>query len=163
MARSEYGFDLTPVMRTTKSNKISRRPTTPSLQSMFETREKEAYEANKAREGEIRNTYADIISSYTNGAARESGMTAIEDERKRAVGQGTQGLISNGLFGTTTQQSLNTVAQKNATTSRLKLEDILTERTNTAKLGLANFIERIENPYPDYGMLLQAMVAKSSV
>lgn len=128
----------------------------------FTKREKAAREANLKRENEIRGTYAGIISQYQSGGAfKAAGLADIEETKTRAVGAGTQQLISSGLYGTTTASALPVQAENQAQRSRLRLEDILQERTNQAKLGLAGFVERIEDPYPDYSVLINAMIAGS--
>jgi hypothetical protein len=71
-------------------------------------------------------------------------------------------MISSGMFGTTTTASIPTQAIQRAGLQRLTLEDMLQQRTNQAKLGLAGFAERIETPYPDYGMLMYAMSAQAA-
>jgi hypothetical protein len=130
-----------------------------SLLADFQAREAGALEANKAREAEIRGIYGDIIGQQS-GAFREAGLADIEEAKTRAVGAGTQQMISSGLYGTTTAASLPIQAEAQAQRSRLKLEDIIQQRTTEAKLGLAGFSERIETPYPDYNLLLQSMIAK---
>ena len=132
-----------------------------SLLADFEKREKAARKANIAREQEIRGTYGEIISQGQ-GAARTAGLAEIERGKTQAIGAGTQQMISSGLYGTTTAASIPVQAENQAALSRLKLEDMLQQRTNVAKLGLAGFVERIETPYPDYNMLLQASIAQGS-
>ena len=132
-----------------------------SLLADFEKREKGARKANVAREQEIRGIYGDIIGQGQ-GAARTAGLTEIERGKTQAIGAGTQQMISSGLYGTTTAASIPVQAENQASLSRLKLEDMLQQRTNQAKLGLAGFAERIETPYPDYNMLLQASIAQGS-
>jgi len=132
-----------------------------NLYANFQNRELGASAANKKREAEIRAIYGDIIGQGQ-GAARTAGLAEIERGKTQAVGAGTQQMISSGLYGTTTAASLPVQAENQASLSRLKLEDMLQQRTNQAKLGLAGFSERIENPYPDYSMLMQAMAAQGS-
>jgi len=132
-----------------------------SLYADFQKREEGALAANKAREAEIRGIYGDIIGQGQ-GAARTAGLAEIEQGKTRAVGAGTQQMISSGLYGTTTAASIPVQAEQTAGLQRLKLEDMLTQRTNVAKLGLAGFAERIETPYPDYSMLMNAMIAQGS-
>ena len=133
----------------------------PGIVENFETREKAALAANKARESEIRNIYTSILGQDYN-AAREAGMSEIARGERQAVGQGTQQMISSGLYGTTTAATIPMQAGKVATEQRLKLEDVLQQRKTENQKDMANFIERIEQPYPDYGMLMQAMAAMSS-
>ena len=132
-----------------------------SLLADFEKREKGARKANIRRETEIRNIYANIINQGQ-GAARTAGFADIERTKTRAVGAGTQQMISSGLYGTTTAASIPVQAEQTAGLQRLKLEDMLQQRTNVAKLGLAGFVERIETPYPDYSALMQAYISQGS-
>jgi hypothetical protein len=132
-----------------------------SLLADFQKREAGARAANIAREQEIRRTYGEIIGQGQ-GAARTAGLAEIERGKTQAIGAGTQQMISSGLYGTTTAASIPVQAEGQASLSRLKLEDMLQQRTNVAKLGLAGFVERIETPYPDYNMLLQASIAQGS-
>ena len=132
-----------------------------SLFADFEKREKGARKANIRRETEIRNIYANIINQGQ-GAARTAGLADIERTKTQAVGAGTQQMISSGLYGTTTAASIPVQAEQTAGLQRLKLEDMLQQRTNVAKLGLAGFVERIEDPYPDYNALIQAYMSQGS-
>lgn len=126
----------------------------------------EAKAANVKRETEIRDIYADIINSISgsNESLRAAGLKDIESQANKAIGQQTQNLISSGLYGTTTAAAVPTqVATQFTQPARLKLEDFLSSRKREAQLGLAGFIERIENPYPDYSALMQAEIANASV
>ena len=130
-----------------------------SLLADFQKRETGALAANKAGETEIRGTYDELIGQGQ-GAARSAGLAEIELGKTRAVGAGTQQMISSGLYGTTTAASIPVQAENQAALGRVKLEDMLQQRTNELKLGKAGFVERIENPYPDYSMLMNAMIAQ---
>jgi len=133
-----------------------------SLYSQFQKRETEAKAANVAREKEIRNIYANVLNeiSGSNASLRASGLKDIETQSKQLVGQETQQMISSGLYGTTTAAGIPTkVASTFTQPARLKLEDFLSARKREVQLGLAGFVERIENPYPDYNALIQAQIA----
>lgn len=133
------------------------------LVSGFQEREAAARAANIKREQEIRGIYGDIIGQYEEGGAfREAGLADIERTRTRAIGAGTQQMISSGLYGTTTAAAIPVQAEAGARQARLRLEDVLEQRTTEAKKGLASFAERIETPYPDYGLLVQAMMAQAT-
>jgi len=132
-----------------------------ALYENFLKREKGAREANLARESEIRGTYDQLIGQGQ-GAFRTAGLADIERGKTQAVGAGTQQMISSGLYGTTTAASIPVQAENQASLSRLKLEDIIQQRQNELKLGKASFVERIEQPYPDYSMLMNAMIAAGS-
>lgn len=133
-----------------------------SLIQDFQKREEGALAANVAREKEVRGTYADIIGRLQEGGAfRRAGEADIARRSKQLVGKESQNLISSGLYGTTTAASIPTRVESSfAQPARLNLESVLEEKTSQAKLGLAGFVERIETPYPDYNMLLQAMIAQ---
>lgn len=136
----------------------------PTLYQQFQQKETKALAANKKREAEIRNIYSNLIAqSKTGGAAKVAGLAEIERGKTQAIGAGTQQMISSGLYGTTTAASVSVQAENQASLSRLKLEDILQQRTEQLKLGQAGFVERIENPYPDYNALIQAMAAQGSM
>lgn len=130
-----------------------------SLLADFEKRETGALADNKARETEIRGTYDELIGQGQ-GAARTAGLAEIERGKTQAIGAGTQQMISSGLYGTTTAASIPVQAENQAALGRVKLEDMLTQRTNELKLGKAGFVERIEQPYPDLSMLMNAMIAQ---
>ncbi len=134
-----------------------------SLIADFQKREEGARQANIEREQEIRGTYQDLISqSQEGGAFRQAGLADIERSKTQAIGAGTQQMISSGLYGTTTAAAIPAQAESQAGLQRLKLEDMLQQRTQELKLGQAGFVERIETPYPDYNMLMQAMIAQGS-
>jgi len=134
-----------------------------TLLQEFKQKEADALAANKARETQINQTYADLIArSSEGGYMKEAGLADIEKSKTQAIGSGMQQLISSGMYGTTTAASLPMRAEADASTSRLKLEDMLEQRTMGLKLGQAGFTERIEDPYPDYGMLMQAAMAQNS-
>jgi len=127
----------------------------------FEKREKGAREANLARETEIRGTYNQLIGQGQ-GAFRAAGLADIERGKTQAIGSGMQQMVSSGLYGTTTAASIPIHAENQAALSRLKLEDIIQQRQTELKLGKASFTERIEQPYPDYSVLMNAMIAQGS-
>lgn len=133
------------------------------LYIQMQKREADARKANIAREKEIRGTYSDLIArSETGGAAKIAGLADIERTKTRAIGAGTQQMISSGLYGTTTAASIPVQAEQTAGLQRLKLEDMLEQRTQELKLGKAGFVERIEDPYPDYSALMNAYIAQAS-
>jgi len=169
-AGSGFGFNYSPQVRAIQNK---RRATTraanartggidyTSLYAATQRRESGALAANVKRETEIRGIYDQLIGQGQ-GAFRTAGLADIERSKTQAVGAGTQQLISSGLYGTTTAAALPVQAEGQAARSRLKLEDIIQQRTAELKLGKAGFVERIEDPYPDYNMLLQAMAAQGN-
>lgn len=138
------------------------RTSSRNLSYLYQQMEAEAKKKNLARETEIRGIYSNILNSISgsNASLRASGLADIERESAGLVGQETQGMISSGLYGTTTAAAIpRNVAAGFTQPSRMKLEDLLAQRTREAQLGLAGFVERIENPYPDYNTLMQGMIA----
>jgi hypothetical protein len=160
-AESEYNRRQAEARRIRDAPRLATQRNYAALVADFQKREESARAANIKRETEIRGIYADIIGQGQ-GAARTAGLADIERTKTQAVGAGTQQMISSGLFGTTTAASIPVQAEQTAGFQRLKLEDMLQQRTNVAKLGLAGFAERIETPYPDYSMLMQAYIAQGS-
>ncbi len=159
------GFGLID-LRPTKNTKFSAPARSNTgyldfLQRDFQKRETGAREANVKRETEIRGIYDQAISQGQ-GAFRTAGLADIEQGKTRAIGSGMQQMVSSGMFGTTTAASIPVQAENQAALSRLKLEDIVQQRTTELKLGKAGFVERIEDPYPDYNQLIQAMAAGAS-
>ena len=137
----------------------------PSLVNQYQQMASEAKQANIARETEIRGMYADILNSISgsNASLRASGLADIERQAGQLEGRETQQMISSGMYGTTTAAAIpRNVATSFTQPSRLKLEDLLSTRKREAQLGLAGFVERIENPYPDYNALFQAQIAEAS-
>ena len=133
-----------------------------ALFNLYQKMAEESKQANIKREKEIRKLYANMLNSLTgsNNSLRASGLADIETESARLVGSETQQMISSGLYGTTTAGAIpRNVATGFTQPSRLKLEDLISSRKRELQLGLAGFVERIENPYPDYNSLMQAMIA----
>ena len=136
-----------------------------NLANLYQKMETESKKKNLAREKEIRGIYSNILNSISgsNASLRASGLADIERQAAGLTGQETQSMISSGLYGTTTAAAIpRNVATSFTQPSRLKLEDMLAQRKREAQLGLAGFVERIENPYPDYNSLIQAQVAAAS-
>lgn len=128
------------------------------LQQDFTKRETAAREANLARETEVRGTWDELIGEGF-GAARALGESKIARGYTQERGLGMKSLIDTGMYSTTNLVSVEQGAAKNKEESMLMLEDILKRRTNELKLGKAAFVERIEDPYPDYSVLMNAMIA----
>ena len=153
-------YEFTPVAGSSTSYAKSKNIGT--ITQMYQAMEEEAKKKNLAREKEIRKLYANMLNSLTgsNNSLRASGLADIETESARLVGSETQQMISSGLYGTTTAGAIpRKVATGFTQPSRLKLEDLISSRKRELQLGLAEFVERIENPYPDYNSLMQAMIA----
>ena len=135
------------------------------LLAQFQGAEAQARAANIKREKELREMYGKIEERYAPGGAFQKGALAeIETAKTRGVGQEMQQLISSGMYGTTTAAGIPSRWEAEVgTPARLKLEDISMQRLTQAEMAKAGFIERIQEPYPDYGPLMQAIQAATSV
>ena len=120
--------------------------------------------ANLERKQQIEAIYQGLIEKYQPGGTYLQAQKAqLDQEKSRDVtkqyGQRTQGLISSGLYGTSVRPTEAGVAKEwerdIGQPARLKLEDIASERLSQAQTGMASFLERIQEPYPDLGMASQ--------
>lgn len=126
------------------------------LVSRMEAQAEAARQANIARQQRIEGLHQEIIGRYRAGGAFEkAGLAEIGKGMKRGVGAETQRMISSGLYGTTTGAQVGRRWEESyAQPARLKLEDVMAQRLTAAQTGMAGFLERIEEPYPDYGAIL---------
>jgi hypothetical protein len=133
---------------------------TNTLQSYLDQMQKAAEAARVAniqRRNEIGGIYDQIASMYQPGGSfMQSGLADIERSKTRGVGQETQQMISSGLYGTTTQAGVGRRWEAEVgAPARTKLEDLATGRYGEALGQKAGFMERINEPYPDYGLMAQ--------
>ena len=134
------------------------------LEEKFAQMSSEAKESNIERQKRIEAIFDEIIARYQPGGTfGKSYLQQLREQKVRDVGAETQSLISSGMYGTTTTAGLpgKWEAEVGAP-ARLKLEDVQMERLSSAQLGKASFLERIEEPYPDYNALMQASAAAAS-
>lgn len=126
-----------------------------SYLSSFEKMAEQSRVENLAREQEIRSIFDDIISRYSESGTYKAGMTKEIETRKEAdIGKEIQQMISSGIYNTSMPAGLsNKWESEVGTTARLKLEDLLQERVINAQIQKANFINSIENEYPDYSTI----------
>lgn len=128
------------------------------LIAQFTAKEEEARAANVKRQQQIESIFDEIIARYgpggTYGAAAES---LLARQKIRDVGAVGQRDISRGMYGVRPYEA-EWEAEVGAP-ARLRLEDIKMERLSAAQMGKAGFMERVEEPYPEYGALLQAAQA----
>jgi len=132
------------------------------IQSIISQMEKQASQARKAnlsRYDELMDIAEGLISQAGEGGAlREATEMQLKEAKKQAVGGGIQSAISSGLYGTTTTGGLETAFEKSVgMPTRLKLEDILQQRVTEAQKYKAGVIERREDVYPDYGILMSLL------
>ena len=119
----------------------------------------QARQANIERQKRIEAIYGKMIGRYQPGGAFErAGLAEIKRARTKGVGQEMQQMISSGLYGTTTAAQVpRRWEEEVGAPARIKLEDIMQQRLTGAQQQLAGFLERIEEPYPDYATLTQLM------
>lgn len=133
------------------------------LSSQFAAQEAAANRANMQRANQVSSILNQNINAYSpTGSYATAMLKDIERQKKVGITGETQQMISSGLYGTTTTAGLGQKWESSyATPARMKLEDYLTSRQSEARSALASFIERIEQPYPDYSQLLQASLSQS--
>ncbi len=121
--------------------------------------------ATAGRQKTIEAIFDEIIARYGPGGAFGKGAeAALEQQKAGAVAAGTQGLISAGLYGTEVGGGLGRAWEAEVgAPARLRLEDIKMERLSQAQLGKAGFQERIEDVYPDYGLISQLISQAANV
>jgi len=131
------------------------------LLSQFQAKEKEARASNLKRYEQAMSIYDQIIArSQPGGAFEKRALGEIERRKTKGVGQEMQQLISSGLFGTTTAATAGRRWEAEVgEPARMTLEDMMEQRVTGAQQAKAGFIERRQDPYPDYSML--ANVASS--
>jgi hypothetical protein len=122
----------------------------------MEAQSASARQANIERGRRVENIYSEIIDRYRAGGAFEkAGLGEIAKGMTTGVGRESQQMISSGLYGTTTGAQVGRRWEESyAQPARLKLEDIMSQRLTAAQESMAGFLERIEEPYPDYGAVL---------
>lgn len=140
-------------------------PTLDQIIKQMEQSAETARTANVRRQQQAEAIYDEIIARY--GPAGTYGRAAealLERQKVGAVGAGTQHLISTGLYGTEVGGGLGRAWEAEVgAPARLRLEDIKMERLSQAQLGKAGFVERIEDVYPDYGMMMQYLSQAANV
>jgi len=141
---------------------VSRAPARPSYGGaigQISRQQSSARQANIARQGRIEGMYDKMMGMVSPGGAFEKrGLADIERRKTQTVGKETQGLISGGMFGTTTTAGLGRKFEADVgAPARLRLEDIMQQRQLGVMGQKAGFLERIEDVYPDYSSLLQML------
>jgi len=132
---------------------------TSNLAGLFQNIFEQTRLSNLAREQEIRGYLGELVDLSKPGSAyHKAQLSDIATQTEKGVSKEQSGLISSGLFGTTTSASTPYRWEKGfAQPARMKLEDLMQQRYASALGDYAGFVERIQEPYPDYGVLLQAM------
>ena len=110
--------------------------------------------SNLSRRDQITQIYNSIIKRYESGGSFGRGYESLIEARKvKDVSRSESRDIDLGFFGLRNRgQEFESAVGEPA---RLKLEDIRMERLSGAQTGLAGFLERINEPGPDYSLLAQ--------
>lgn len=135
------------------------------LIAQMEASAEAARAANIERQQVIEAILNEIIARYgPEGAYGRAAEAMIEREKVAGVGVGAQRLIGAGLYGTEMAGGLERAWEAEVgAPARLRLEDITMERLTQAQLGMAGFKERIEDVYPDYGLMAQLISQAAAV
>jgi len=128
-----------------------------SILAKIEEQSKVAQVENLKRYEQAMAIYDEIVTRYQPGGEFEKkSLTDLERRKTRDVGAEEGKLISSGLSGTTVAGGVGRRWEEEVgTPERLKLEDVLMQRLSAAQQGKAEFIERREDTYPDYGLVAQ--------
>ncbi|KKN18000.1 hypothetical protein LCGC14_0960260 [marine sediment metagenome] len=129
------------------------------LTSQFSGQYAEARAANEQRYGEAKNIYEQIIGLFSPGGEFGKGFEAqIGRAKTKSVAQGTQALVSSGLYGTTQTAGLaKKFEEEVGMPARLQMEDVRISKYAGAMGAKAGMIERREDEYPDYSMIMNLM------
>lgn len=133
-----------------------------SLSKSYSDLVSEISESQQARRGSIEELLDKIIDIYSPGGAFGKGYEKqLALQKVQDVGTTAQRDISRGLYGIRPyeQEWEATVGS----TARLKLEDLRMQALAGAYGQKAGFLEGIQEPYPDYGALMNATAAEASV
>ena len=132
---------------------------TAGLTAGFQAAGAGARQANIARQQRIESIYSKMLAQYQPGGTFErGGLAQIERAKTKGVGQETQQMISSGLYGTTTAAGVGRRWEADVgAPARLRLEDIMGQRRIGIQQQKAGFLERIQQPYPDYSALMSAI------
>lgn len=142
-------------------NPYYRGPTPARVAAGFGRAGEKARQANIARQKRIETMYSEMMARVQPGGAFEKrGLAEIERARTKGVGQEMQQMIGAGMYGTTTAAGVGRKWEADVgAPARLRLEDIMEQRLTGIQQQKAGFLERIQEPYPDYSALMQ-MVAR---
>ena len=142
-------------------------PTLDEMYKLFQKQEKDSIEANLARETEIRGMYDNLISTATDP---ESNPFFQAEKAKLSYAQmigggqaiaGKGGAIDRGLSYNTTNPLTGGADMR----YQLGMSSLAGDMFNTGSAlqqQKAGFIERINEPPPDYSQLFNMMLAEQS-
>ena len=153
----------TPGDYNTYARRVQESPMQSYLGDMQQIQEKQNI-ATKKREKEIRGILDEIIAMYAPGGGFGKGTEAmIEREKEKSIAQGTQALVTSGLYGTTMAAGLGKKFEEEVgMPTRLKLEDVRYGQYAGAMGQKAGMVERIEQEPIDYAMLAQLIQTTES-
>ncbi len=143
--------------------RTAQQPPTPSYAGVtagFGQAAAGARQANIARRRQIEGIYSQMMQRYQPGGAFEKrGLADIERRKTKGVGTEMQQMISSGTYGTTTAAGTGRRWESEVgAPARLRLEDIMQQRLTGIQQQKAGFLERIQEPYPDYSALMSAIM-----
>ncbi|KKM66508.1 hypothetical protein LCGC14_1480440 [marine sediment metagenome] len=129
------------------------------LAGQFSGQYASARAANEQRYAEAKNIYEQIIGLFQPGGQFGKGFEAqIGRAKTKSVAQGTQALVSSGLYGTTQTAGLaKKFEEEVGAPARLQMEDVRMSKYAGAMGAKAGMIERREDEYPDYSMIMNLM------
>ena len=127
------------------------------LVKQFEKQYGEAKKANLERYAEAKGIYDEVIGMFQPGGTFDIGIEKqLARSRQQAVAQGTQALVSSGLYGTTQQAGLGMKFEEQVgAPMREKAETYRVGQQAQALLDKAGGIERREDEYPNYSTIAQ--------
>ncbi len=125
------------------------------LVKQFEKQYGEAKKANLERYAEAKGIYDEVIGMFQPGGSFDIGIEKqLGRSREQAVAQGTQALVSSGLYGTTQQAGLGLKFEEQiGAPMREKTETYRVGQEAQAMQNKAGVIERRVDEYPDYSTI----------
>jgi hypothetical protein len=153
------------MVQSTGSSYTPKKKTTPKTSSYSSgSAIDRANEAAFEREQEIRALFDEIIGTYAPGGSFGAGTEAmINRQKSQDLAKSTQSLISSGLYGSTMTAGLGTAWEESVgMPSRMKLEDLRTQRYTDALTGKAGFIEGIQDESPSFETIANLTAQASS-
>ena len=160
-SRGERDLRMSEYQQRFNANRASqqRASSLSNLINQFSGQYAEARKANEERYAEAKNIYEQIIGLFKPGGEFGKGFEAqIGRAKTKSVAQGTQALVSSGLYGTTQTAGLGKKFEEEVgAPARLQMEDVRMGKYAGALGAKAGMIERREDEYPDYSMIMNLM------
>lgn len=131
--------------------------TSKGILDKYQQMYQEARAANEQRYSQGIGILDQAIERYSPGGTFGAGAQAQYDIGKRqSMASGQQALVNSGLSNTTVAAGLPLAyEQEVGTPFRLQLNDMRMKNLTSAEQAKTDFIEKREDPYPDFGMFAQ--------